>query len=90
MNGAITYDQDAFLSNSRNKQELINHVTANLQSQGISVVYPVDDADMDVAAAALNIACAKQTDIAVYADDTDILALLIYYWQNSMADILFI
>jgi hypothetical protein len=85
----IVFDQDAFLANPRNKQSFINCLSDCLNASNIEVVRSIGDADTDIAASALKLADGGQTAV-VWADDTDILALLINHRTQDMADICFL
>jgi hypothetical protein len=59
-------------------------------TSGISVVKADGDADTDVVTAASSIADRKDTEVVVYADDTDILALLLFHRQASLSNVYFL
>jgi hypothetical protein len=81
-------NQEMFLSNTKNKMALISLLADTFFKQGISVHQAQGDADTVIVAVALN--KAQRAPVAVLAEDTDILALLLYHCSNSMTDILFI
>jgi len=57
--------------------------------KGFVVIEAEADADTDIVATALNKA-ANQQSVAVAADDTDILVLLVHHLNDEMHDILFV
>lgn len=83
LKNAIAFDQEPFYANTTNKQQFIDHLADCLSKEGISVVKAAGDAYTDIVAAALNIAKTKRTNVVVFADDTDILALLLHHRQNG-------
>ena len=83
----MMFDQDSVLANDSNKQQLITLLSQQLQCRNVATRQSTDDADVDIVAVALDIAgCDKQT-VAVYAEDTDILALLIHHRRPDMGEI---
>jgi hypothetical protein len=87
---AIAFDQETFFANTKNKQQFINHLADCLSKAWISVVKAAGDADTDIIAAPLTIAKTKRTNVVVFADDTDILALLLHHRQNCIAEMFFL
>ena len=85
---AVHNSQDAFLRNSRNKSQFIFLLTKNLRKEGHTVVNCEEDADTKVASAAIDLAAVGRS-VTVIADDTDIIFLLTYHFQENMADIYF-
>ena len=53
----------------------------------VTVILSLNSRVIPIAAAALDISCQKQEAIVV-ADDTDILILLLYFWNSEMGDII--
>jgi hypothetical protein len=78
------------MANSGNKQQLIAVLLDSLQTVGVVVVRSLVDADTDVASQALMTAREANSDVIVYADDTDILVLMLHHLDDSMHDIIFI
>jgi hypothetical protein len=78
--------QQAFLANGNNKSQFIALLSKHLVDDGHTVRQAVGDADTDIVQAALEVAALKQV-VTVVADDTDVLVLLVYHFQPSMADI---
>lgn len=79
-------DQYSFLRHTNNKCQLIHLLMRALGNQGIRSSQGSGDADTDIVRTALDIASAKQR-VAVAADDTDILAMLVHHADSCMADI---
>jgi hypothetical protein len=82
----VTLDQDIFLTNTYNKQQFIDLLAQHLRDLKLQIKQSTGDADTDIVAVAIDIA-RQRTPVVVYAEDTDILALLLYHWQPSMAPI---
>jgi hypothetical protein len=90
-NGTIvTLDQDIFLSNTGNKQQFIDLLAQYLIDLEFEITHSTGDADTDiVVSVAVAIDLARQTvPVIVYAEDTDIVALLVYHWHPSMSQVL--
>jgi len=85
----VTDDQQAFLANQKNKVSFIKLLSSCLRMKGFVVIEAEADADTDIVATALNKA-ANQQSVAVAADDTDILVLLVHHLNDEMHDILFV
>jgi cellobiose-specific phosphotransferase system component IIA len=83
----LTYDQDAFMSNMSHKQMLINLLAQHLRDAKFQTRQSQGDANTDVAAAAAVEIAGQGSPVVVYAEDTDILALLLYHWQPSMSPV---
>ena len=81
-------NQGPFLSNSNNKMQFIQLLGEALEGVGHHVEYSHGDADTLIASTALEIA-ASGRKVSVVADDTDVLILLLYHWNDEMADIFF-
>jgi hypothetical protein len=84
----VTFDQEAFLSNASNKQRFISLLAQHLQDCSYHIRQSEGDADVDIAAVAVHLS-RQGNAVVVYAEDTDILALLLYHWQPSMAPVHF-
>ena len=69
--------KDAFLQNTHNKQQIIRLITEELQRRECQVIQAEDDADVEIAKAAVSMAQFKST--TVIGEDTDLLVLLLYY-----------
>ena len=79
--------QNDFLSNKLNKSQFITLLGNRLQTKGFIVHQSSNDADTLIVKCAIELALAGNV-CTVIADDTDILALLVYYFQPHMADII--
>jgi hypothetical protein len=88
LTGDVAFDQEVFLANAKNKHEFIGYLCEFLQASDIKVIRSTGDADTDITATALEIA-QSGTTVVVYADDTDVLTLLISERSQEMADIYF-
>eukprot|EP00794_Sanderia_malayensis_P018452 gene18452-20301_t len=81
-------NQTAFLLNNNNKMQFIQLLGKALERVGHHVVYSNGDADTLIASTALEF-CALGSTVSVVADDTDVLILLLYHWNDKMAGIFF-
>ena len=78
--------QDVFLANSTNKSRFITMLSKNLRGAGNRVVECEEDADTQIVRCALELATTG-VQVNVVADDTDVALLLLYHWNETMADI---
>jgi len=76
------------LSNIANKIRFISLLNDILREQNIKTALASADTDTDIASAALHLAATGQV-VAVAADDTDVLVLLVHHMISSMEDIYF-
>ena len=81
-------DQQAFLSNEKNKNQFITLVSQCLEADGHIVHTSTGDADTLIVECALQFA-RQGREVSVVADDTDVLVLLMYHWNQNMADVYF-
>ena len=81
--------QDPFLANVQNKTAFIKLLTGSLTSAGIHVVQAAGDADTEIVSVAVQLASNAGRSVAVVAQDTDILALLLFHRQSSMGEVFF-
>ena len=81
-------NQQAFLSNKKNKTQFIALLSHYLKANAQVVHNSPEDADTMIVSCALQFAT-QGNDVIVVADDTDILVLLIYHWNPSMANVYF-
>jgi hypothetical protein len=79
-------DQEAFLSNERNKGSFVKLLIDSLKSAGHIVYQAADDADTMVAQVAIQLAARKQV-VSVIANDTDVLWLLLTHFSADTCDI---
>ena len=82
------HNQQTFLSNERNKVQFISLLGHYLEADGQFVHNSIGDAYTIIVACALQFAI-RGSNVNVVADDTDVLVLLIYHWNQDMADIYF-
>lgn len=81
-------DQQAFLSNEKNKTQFISLLTAALKYDGHEVHNSTGDADTLIVETALKLS-KEGKEVSVVADDTDILVLLMFHWKQDLGDIFF-
>ena len=74
------------MSNERNKNQFAKMLRRSLEADGHLVIQSHGDVDTDVISEALRFAT-QGNSVTVVADDTDILALLLYHFSNDMGDI---
>lgn len=74
--------KDLFLSNSTNKHLFVNLLVVWLISAGHHAVQHTDDADRIIADKAISLA--EENNVCVYADDTDLLVLMLHKLQTTM------
>ena len=82
----VRHTREDFLSNGKNKDQLIEFLSQVLRESGHTVTQSEEDADTQIVDAAVDISCAGKA-VTVVADDTDILVLLVYFWNSAMGDI---
>ena len=78
---ALSFSKDKFLSNDTNKQNIINLIGKILQIAGYNVVFSQEDADVDIALAAIKES--HYQNVTVVGEDTDLLILLLYYYSKQ-------
>lgn len=77
---SVPTNKTGFLSNVRNKQNLVNLLDMYLRQTGIQVTHAGDEGDADVVIVRKALDFAEDhTNVYVLADDTDILILLMYH-----------
>ena len=79
--------QDAFLTNTYNKEQFIHLLSEHLRKSGHSVINCDDDADTIIAETAIKLA--NFEPVTVIADDADVLFMLIHHFEDSMSDVYF-
>ena len=79
-------NQQAFLANEKNKSQFIQLLCKYLEANSHVTKQSRDDADCMIVKCALQLATEGNV-VTVVAEDTDILVLLMYHWNMSMADI---
>ena len=77
-------DQEAFLSNTGNKTQLIKMLSSHLQSLGHVTKISEGDADTLIVSTAMDYATGGQA--AVVAEDTDIFVMLLYHYCDRSND----
>ena len=76
-------DRSSFMSNYSNKSNFIGILSTKLTSSGIRAIQASSDADTTIVKTALDLRDHEQTDVAVIADDTDIMCLLVHHSMNT-------
>ncbi|KAK3917801.1 Protein lin-54-like protein [Frankliniella fusca] len=79
----VLENQSKFLSNSKNKQQLIKLVTTALQHAGVGVLQAKADADRLVVVTAMD-AARNGRNCIVVGNDTDLLVLLVGLYENGL------
>ena len=82
----VHYSKEDFFSNEQNKENLICLLSKHLRDNGHKVRQSENDADTKIVDEALQIACRGEA-VTVVADDTDILVLLLHFWNSEMGQI---
>ena len=75
------------MSNSYNKQALINMLCEKLNEHDIRFKNAVDDADLLIAQTAVD--CALSSEVIVIGEDTDLLVLLIHHVNQQCKRVIF-
>ena len=82
----VHYSREEFLSNTKNKEQLIKLLASHFVTQGHQVLNCEEGADTQIVTEALDVACRKE-NVTVVAEDTDILVLLLYVWNTGIEEI---
>ena len=85
----VVVDQQAFLANENNKNSFIQLLRSHFASSSIETHQSDGDADTDIVYAALTLG-ARNEQVGVVANDTDILVLLVHHVTPEMPAIYFI
>ena len=87
----LGFDQDTFLANEQNKDSFIFLLLAAFSTVRIKSLRTPGDADtVIVSEALLHASAADSRSVTVFADDTDILAMLLYHTTRDMSAIYFL
>ena len=89
LNTLVMMDKQSVLANVSNKEQIVQLLSQQFTQSGFAVHQADDDADADIVRVALQAACTNIAPVAVAADDTDILAMLLYHWKPTMSDVFF-
>ena len=81
-----TSNQDTLFAKVENKVSLIGELSLRLENEGQSVLHCPADANTMLVAKAMNL-CKNKQPVMVVAKDTDILVMLIYHWEDGLADL---
>ena len=79
----VTVDQKAFLRNPGNKTQFIRLLCQELERHNYATIQSKGDADVLIVSTALKYATSGQ-DTVVWAEDTDIIVMLAYHWNNAL------
>ena len=83
----LTVSQQSFLTNSKNKNGLLKLLIPRLLSDGHTVKQAEADADTMIVQTVLQ-AARDGKSVTVFANDTDVIVMLLYHWNSSLASIL--
>ena len=78
--------QHLFLSNEKNKTAFISLLTKCLSEEGYKVIQAKEDADTLIVSTAIEYA-KSGFHVTVVAEDTDVLVMLLYFWNTDMGNI---
>ena len=81
------YNRERFLSNWKNKEQLIALIAEFLTRDGQNVHICQGDADTKIVSTALELS--KKEPTTVVADDTDVAVMMAYHWQEDLKPLLF-
>jgi hypothetical protein len=87
LNKRLMFDQESFLANTHNKEGFIVLLQQCFRDCNIPTVVSEGDADTGIVSAALQSAVSAPSNVAVFAEDTDILALLLFHRKPHMGEI---
>ena len=87
-NTKVTFNREAFLANTNNKDQLIKLLCARLKEAGFSVMQCEGDADISIVKTGIEYAKVGR-NVAVVAEDTDVLVLLMHHWKEGMGQLMF-
>ena len=77
----LTVPKKIFLSNERNKQQFINTLAHHLRQKGCPTIQAPEDADLYIVLEAMK--QAEKNSTVIIGADTDLLALSIYYFDET-------
>ena len=82
----VFHTRQDFLSNNDRKTQFIRLLSEELQKEGHTVINCDGELDTCVIDAALDIICDNNI-VTMVAEDTDILILLVYFWNSETPDV---
>ena len=85
-NRFVDVTQKSFLNNSKSKEKFINLLSDELELLGNVVAQCTGDADTTIVSKVLDYACAGNS-VKLIRADTDLLIMLLYFWNGEMAEI---
>ena len=83
--GTVHCSREEFLSNTKNKEQLIELLASHFVTQGHQVLNCEEGADTQIVTEALDVACRKE-NVTVVGEDIDILVLLLNFWNTEMGE----
>ena len=83
----VTSSKEVFLANKANKERFIHILGDTSSAPGYGIIYCEGDADVDIAKTAIGMS--EQSDVMVIGEDTDLLILLLHYYNTSLNKIYF-
>lgn len=84
----VTSNRELFLSNPSNKDQLIKILSYAFQNEGFETCQSKGDADVLIVETAIRYA-KDGKEVVVSSDDTDVLILMMYHWNDKMAEMYF-
>ena len=84
--GTAHYSREEFLRNTKSKEQRIKLLASHFVTQVHQLLNCEEDADTKIVREALDIACRKE-NVTIVAGDTDILVLLLCFWNTEMGEI---
>ena len=85
-NMKVYESQNTFLANDHNKKAFIDLLKEHLEDLGYRVVQSSNDADTLIVSTAIDLAITGKK-VVVVADDSDVLIVLLYYWNTDMGQV---
>ena len=79
-NTRLATSKDLFLCNDQNKEKIVKFLGDALEEDGCKVIY--DDADADLLICLKTVRIAEEEPVAIIADHTDILVLLLHHVEK--------
>ena len=76
------YSKECFLSNPNNKKELILLLSTSFKADSQHVFVCKGDADSKIGSTALELA--KENEVIVVVDDTDVAVMLLHHWKEYL------
>ena len=87
-NTKVTFNREALLANTNNKDQLIKLLCARLKEAGFSPMQCEGDPDISIVKTGIEYAKVGR-NVAVVTEDTDVLVLLMYHRKEGMGQLMF-